>query len=127
MGVAEDAIEAKAAELDQAREALANLDGTPGTSSMRGKVHGQRIDANVARAARLSATVTRLEQELAALRKGPDGSSTAPTPDAIAAASFVRTKYGWYEVVKANRCSVKVKAAPGMDDLIAHRKILEAR
>ena len=117
-------------ELTEARAALAGLDGTPGTSSMRGKQHGQRVDANVRRAAQLADRVQRAERALAAAREQGDRPTSTPaavTPERLANAKFVKTRYGWYEVVKVNKSSVKVRAAPGMDDRIPIGRITEVR
>jgi hypothetical protein len=122
-------IAAKEAELAQARETMkANYDRYAGTSSMRGKQHGIRVDAQIRRGAQLGRTVVRLELELTALRARA-GQEQSPSLDLskLSEARFIRTRYGWYEVVRVNRATVKVKAAPGMDDLVKVSKILEIR
>lgn len=125
-----DRIRQKEAELADAQAAVSRhwSAGTPGTSSMRGKQHGQRVDANVRRGAQLADSVQRVERELASLREQATAASNPPQASVpLEHAKFVRTQYGWYEVLKVNASSVKVKAAPGMDDLIKKTRILEAR
>lgn len=124
-----DQIAAKEAELAQAREAMtANFERHAGTSRLRGKQHNIRIDAQIRRGAALGETVRRLERELASLRRQTERPET-PALDLskLPGARFVRTKVGWYEVVKVNRATVKVLAAPGMDDLVKVSKIVEIR
>jgi hypothetical protein len=121
-------IAAKEAELAQARHALAGVPRNPGTSSLRGKQHYTRVDGAIRRAAQLGETVQRLERELEGLRR----QATRPEPQpfdlaALPTARFIRTKVGWYEVVRVNKATVKVLTAPGMDDLVKISKILEIR
>ncbi|MEV5211247.1 hypothetical protein AB0K35_27625 [Micromonospora sp. NPDC053740] len=123
-------IAAKEAELARALKAFnAECDRPVGGSSRR-KSFGVRLDAQIRRAAQLGGDVQRIERELSALRiqgaqrLGPAGQHDAST---LAGVRFVRTDIAWYEVVKVNRATVKVKVRPGMDDLIKIGKILEAR
>jgi hypothetical protein len=105
-------------------EALGNQ--TPGTSSMRGKQHHIRIDANLRRLAQAVQRVQGLDRQLEALRRPArkaDAVGVPATPENITKARFVHTWAGWHQVVKVNRVSVKVKAAPGMDDLVPFRRI----
>lgn len=128
MPVAEQ-IAAKETELAQAREAIvANFNRYAGTSLMRGKQHGIRTDAQIRRGATLAAAVTRMERELEGLRRQAARPET-PALDLskLPGARFIRTKVGWYEVVKVNRATVKVKVDPGWDDLIKVSQILEIR
>jgi hypothetical protein len=122
-------IAAKEAELARARKDLeANFDRFAGCSSLRGKQHKIRGDAQIRRAVVLGETVQRLERELAGLRQQAARPEAQPVDlAALDGARFIRTKYGWYEVVKVNRATVKVAAAPGMDDLVKKNKILEVR
>lgn len=120
-------IAAKEQELATARAALeANFNRFAGTSRLRGKLHKVRGDAQLRRGAELGETVRRLERELRGLRNPPP-----PMPaldlSRLPHAQYVRTKYGWYEVVKVNAKSVKVLAAPGMDDRIPIARIVEIR
>jgi hypothetical protein len=122
-----DATAAKQHELAAARTALeANFNRFAGTSKLRGKLHKIRGDAQLRRSAELGQTVRRLERELESLRNPP-----RPTPpldlSRLPHAQYVRTKYGWYEVVKVNAKSVKVLTAPGMDDRIPVGRIVEIR
>ena len=122
-------IASKEAELAQAREVMvANFNRYAGTSSMRGKQHGIRTDAQIRRGAVLAATVTRLERELEGLRRRVSKPET-PALDLskLPGAKFIRTEVGWYEVVKVNKVSVKVKMPPGWDDLVKISKIVEIR
>lgn len=123
-----DLIAAKEAELAAAREAMqANFNRPIGGSSKR-KSFGVRVDAQIRRGAQLSRDVQRLERELDRLRtRGPKVESPPVTVEALSSARFVRTKVGWYEVVKVNRATVKVVVDPGWDDLIKISKILEVR
>ncbi len=52
-----------------------------------------------------------------------------PTAEQLrtAGARFVRTRHGWYGVVRVNRTTVKVLTSPGMDDRIPLAKVLEWR
>lgn len=122
-------IAAKEAELAAARGALDAVYSQPaGTSRMRGKQHGVRVDAQIRRGAALSETVQRLGRELDALRRQGTGPASAPLDLArLPVARYVRTRHGWYEVVKVNRVTVKVQVDPGWDDLIKIGKILEIR
>ncbi len=122
-----DAVAAKEAELKAARAALgANFNRYAGTSSMRGKQHGIRVDSQIRRGAELAETVKRLEGELAALRAPK---RVAPPLDLtrLPFARYIRTKWGWYEVVRVNRVTVTVATDTGMDDLVKISKILEIR
>lgn len=122
-------IAAKEAELEQARTAMqANFDRYAGTSSMRGKQHGIRTDAQIRRGARLGKTVKRLECELTSLRTRADRPDPGPVDlDILVPGCAIRTDIGWYRVVKVNRVTVKVEMPPGWDDLIKVSKILEIR
>lgn len=114
------------AELAAARAAAVENFNRPIGGSLRTKQHGIRVDAAVRRAAELVRTAERLERELSALRNP----QPEPAPLNLARlpyARYIRTTYGWYEVVKVNRATVKVVAAPGMDDLVKVAKILEIR
>ncbi|MEU8158097.1 hypothetical protein AB0B94_30965 [Micromonospora sp. NPDC048986] len=124
-----DQVRAKEAELDQVRQAMAaNFDRAAGTSRMRGKQHGIRVDAQIRRGAQLGAAVERLGRELNGLRDQAARPELQPVDlSNLSGARFIRTKFGWYEVVKVNRATVKVLTAPGMDDLIKVGKILEIR
>jgi hypothetical protein len=126
--IAEDRIAAKEAELAGARAAMvANFDRPVGGSSRR-KSFGRRVDAQIRRGAALAGKVRRLESEIAALQRKQDVPELPPvTVDALRSARFIRTDVGWYEVVKVNRVTVKVKVKPGWDDLIKISKILETR
>lgn len=117
------------AELAALREQHANINATPGAGRLGSKQHTTRVGAALHRSTQLGQAIQRLEREAEALRNA--GSQPANTgghnAETLTGARFVRTRYGWHEVVRVNRASVKVLAAPGMDDLIPHRKILEAR
>lgn len=122
------AIAAKEAELEQARAALvANFNRHAGTSSMRGKQHAVRIDAQIRRGAEHKRTVERLERELTALRQPAKPEPKPVTPEALAAAKFIRTRYGWHKVVKVNRATVTVETDYSWHDRIKVGKILEVR
>lgn len=127
MASVDELITGKEAELESARAAVTATWGQPaGTSRMRGKQHGARIDSQLRRDAQNAETVQRLERELAALRN----QQTAPAPvdlSRLPYARFVRTRYGWFEMVRVNRATVKVLVAPGMDDRIPIKKIVEIR
>lgn len=122
-------IAAKETELAKASAAMvANFDRHAGTSSMRGKQHGIRIDAQIRRGAQLGKTVKRLERELTSLRTRVDRPDLGPVDlDVLAPGCVIRTDIGWYRVVKVNRVTVKVQMPPGWDDLIKISKILEIR
>lgn len=122
-------IAAKEAELVQARETMkANFDRYAGTSTMRGKQHGIRVDAQIRRGAQLGETVKRLERELTSLRTRVDRPDPGPVDlGTLTPGCAIRTKIGWYRVVKVNRVTVKVEMPPGWDDLIKVSKILEIR
>lgn len=124
-----EAITEKELELAQAREAMAaNFNRYAGTSRMRGKQHQIRGAAQVRRGASLGETIRRLERELAALHREADRPETPPLDLAkLPKAKFIRTEIGWYEVVKVNRVSVKVKMPPGWNDLVKISKIVEIR
>lgn len=119
----------KEAELAQAREAMdANFDRYAGTARGRGEQHRVRCDAQVRRGAQLGDRVQRLERELEALRRRADRPTPPPLDlSKLPGAKFIRTSSGWYEVIKVNRVSVKVKVPPGWDDLIRITKIVEIR
>ena len=123
-------IEATEAELAQLRAAI-DADWQKPTSygSLRGKQHGQRIDASVRRAGVTSARLTALEAHLAGLQRAAVAPAPKPLPtdDEILAARLVRTKLGWEQVVKVNRTTVTVVAEPGWDNKVPFRKILEVR
>lgn len=122
------ALEAKRAELDKANAALAAHPASWG-GFRRGKQALQRADANLKRSAALVRDVQRLEQEVKALERPPAPSVPAGgfTPDQLKGARIIRTRVGWHEVVKVNAKTVKVKAAPGMDDLVPVKRIIDAR
>lgn len=121
------AIAAKEAELEAARAALvANFNRQVGGSS-RTKQHGIRVDAQIRRGAEHSRTVERLERELAALRRPVRPEPKPVTPDALAAAKYVRNRYGWHKVVRVNRTSVTVETGYSWTDRIPVAKILEVR
>lgn len=122
------ALAAKEAELAQAVKALEDFDYRP-SGNTRTKASSQRTNAAIRRAADLASAMRRLEREVAALRKPAPPAVPAGgfTPEQLAAAKFIRTRYGWYEVAKVNKKSVKVKAAPGWDDTIPVKRILEVR
>jgi hypothetical protein len=122
-------IAAKETDLAAARDAMeANFARPAGTSRMRGKQHGIRIDAAIRCGADLGRTVERLERELAALRRQADRPEPKPLDlSKLKDARFVRTTCGWYEVVRVNRATVKVLAGRGMDDLIKIGRIVEIR
>jgi hypothetical protein len=123
-------ITAKKTELKQARDAMdANADRFAGCSKLRGKQHKIRGDAQLRRGAMLSEQVQRLERELAALQRQADRPAPEPLDlSKLKDAKFIKTRLGiWYEVVRVNAKSVKVKAAPGMDDRVPIKKIAEIR
>jgi hypothetical protein len=121
------ALEAKRAELDAARKATETVPMFGGSSKR--KSFAVRVDANIRRTAEAFRNVERLEREVKALERPPV--ATAPqggwTPEQLAGARVIRTRLGWHEVVKVNQKSVKVKAAPGMDDLVSYKRIIDAR
>lgn len=122
-------ITAKEQELERATEAL-NAEGArpAGTSSMRGKQHGQRIDAQIKRLAEHSATVQKLTRELEALRRDsqqPARVAKTITAETLKGARLIKDRYGWYEVEKVNRTTVKYKGPRGMDNLMKISKIVD--
>lgn len=121
-------IAAKEAELAQARTALmAAADYQSGVRS-RTKTHVVRMDGALRRAGIASRTITRLEGEIAGLKLKAIEAQRPPVDlDRLPYAQYIRTKYGWYEVVKVNRKTVKVAVRPGMDDLIPIARIIEIR
>lgn len=129
MATLAEQIAATEAELEQATTAMvANFDRYAGTSSMRGKQHGIRTDAQIRRGAQLGKTVKRLERELTSLRTRADRPDPGPVDlDTLAPGCAIRTDVGWYRVVKVNRVTVKVEMPPGWDDLVKISKILEIR
>lgn len=122
-------IAAKEAELKQAREAMeANFNRYAGTSSMRGKQHHIRTDAQIRRGGQLGRTVKRLESELESLRTRSERPDPGPVDlDILAPGCAIRTDLRWYRVVKVNKATVKVEMPPGWDDLIKKTKIVEIR
>jgi hypothetical protein len=122
-------IAAKEAELVAATAAMtANFDRPAGTSRMRGKLHTVRVNAAISRGARLGNQVRRLEGELEGLRRRVGRPEPKPLDLArLPFARLIRTKVGWYEVVKVNAKSVKVKVSPGWDDRIPISRIVEIR
>lgn len=123
-----DQIAAKEADLEQARAALqAAADYRAGGSS-RTKTHRIRSDGALRRAGQAGRNIERLEREITALRH--KAAQPEPQPldlTRLPHAQYIRTKVGWYEVVKVNRKSVKVVVAPGWDDLIPITRIIEIR
>lgn len=121
------ALEAKRAELAAARKAGEAVPMFGGSSKR--KSFAVRVDANIRRTAEAFRNVERLEREVKALERPP--AATAPaggwTPEQLEGARVIRTRLGWHEVVKVNKKSVKVKAAPGMDDLVPYKRIIDAR
>lgn len=121
------ALEAKRAELTAARKAVETVPEFGGSSKR--KSFAVRVDANIRRTAEAFRKVERLEREVKALERPP--APTAPkggfTPDQLKNARVIKTRFGWHEVVKVNTKSVKVKAAPGMDDLVPIKRIIDAR
>lgn len=115
------------ADLDQARARLDALPTNPGTSSLRGKTHGIRVDAAIRRTAELCDEIRRLEAKLTSLRSAPPAPPATLDLSQLHLARFVRTRWGWFEVVKVNTKSMKVLAAPGMDDRVPIGKILDFR
>jgi hypothetical protein len=123
-------IAAKEKALTTAREAMAtNADRFAGCSRLRGKQHEIRGNAQLRHGAALADTVQRLERELATLLQQPERPTLEPLDlSKLRDAKLIRTRLGiWYEVVKVNAKSVKVKAAPGMDDRVSVSKIVEIR
>ena len=123
-----DQIAAREAELEQARAALqAAADYQSGVRS-RTKTHRVRMDGALRRAGQAGNRITRLEHEIAALRLKATEAARPPLDfDRLPHAQYIRTKVGWYEVVKVNRKSVKVVVPPGWDDLIPIARIIEIR
>lgn len=123
-----DEIAAKEAELEQARAALqAAADYQSGVRS-RTKTHVVRMDGALRRAGLAANTIRQLERELEGLRR----KATQPEPvrldlARLPHAQYIRTRYGWHEVVKVNRKSVKVVADPGWGDLVPIARIIEIR
>lgn len=122
------ALAAKKDELAKANAALGDYQPILG-GPRGGKQAKQRTDAALRRTATMVEGIRRLEHEVAALQRPetPKAPAGGFGPEQLAGARFVRTRYGWHEVVKVNRASVKVKAAPGMDDTISTKKIIEVR
>lgn len=123
-----DEIAAKEAELEQARAALqAAFDYRPG-GSLKTKTFGIRSNAALRRGAQAGDTVQRLEREIAALHRKAAESEPQPLDlDRLPHAQYIRTRNGWYAVVKVNRKTVKVAVDPGWDDLIPIGRIIEIR
>jgi hypothetical protein len=118
------AIAAKAAELTAARTRFhAESNRTVGGSS-RTKQFGRRIDGQLKRAGELSRLIDRLARELDALRR-PVRAVPPLDLTRLPFATHIRTKSGWYEVVRVNRKTVKVVVDPGWDDLVPMHRIEE--
>lgn len=128
MNTIAEQIAAKEAELEQARRRLqAAADYQSGVRS-RTKTHIVRMDGALRRAGQAHGAIVRLERELESLRRKTIESETSPLDLArLPYAQYIRTRIGWYEVVKVNRKSVKVKADPGWDDLVPITRIIEIR
>lgn len=121
----------KEADLQAAREHLASLATNPGTSSLRGKQHGIRIDAAIQRTARLVETIRRLERELEGLHRA-ESERADPAfvagPNTIRVGDFVATRLtGWREVVRVNKKSVSVATGYSWTDTVLYVKILRHR
>lgn len=121
-------IAAKEAELEQARTALqAAFDYNPG-GSLKTKTFAVRSDGALRRGAQAGDAIERLEREIEGLRR----KATQPEPvpldlTRLTHAQYIRTRNGWYEVVKVNHKTVKVVVEPGWDDLIPIGRIIEIR
>ena len=119
-------LEAELASLEA--EIAADFGAQIGGGSLRTKAHGQRVHAHIRRAGERQSRIEQLRRQISGLRIQAQENARGPvTLEAIKTASLVRTKYGWYEVVKVNAKSVKVVAERGMDDLIPFKKIIEVR
>lgn len=127
MTIAEQ-IAAKEVELERARAALqAAFNYNPG-GSLKTKTFAVRSDGALRRGAQAGNAIERLEREIEGLRR----KATKPEPvpldlDRLPHAQYIRTKVGWYEVVKVNRKTVKVVVDPGWDDLVPISRITEIR
>lgn len=120
-----DLIAVKEAELASAVAAM--VAASNGPLGGRGKQGLRRTDANIRRTAEHARIVTRLEGELAVLRR-PAKPATVPLDlSRLPFAQYIRTWNGWYEVVRVNRKTVKVINTPGMDDLIPVTRIVAIR
>lgn len=123
-----DEIAVKEAELEQARAALQAAADYQAGGSSRTKTHRIRSDGALRRAGQARHTIERLEREIEGLRR--KATQPEPTPldlGRLPHAQYIRTKVGWYEVVKVNRKTVKVVVDPGWDDLIPIARIVEIR
>lgn len=118
------AIAAKAAELTAARTRFYAECDRPLGGRSRTKQFGRRADAQLRRAGELRRLVDRLSGELDALRR-PVRVVPPLDLERLPYATHIRTDAGWYEVVKVNRKSVKVKVDPGWDDLIPIKRVKE--
>ncbi len=125
----QEQIAAKEHELEAAKAAeMANFNRPVGWSKRGAKRHKTRIDAQLKAATRLREIRERIVRELEGLRGKVGQPEPAPLDLArLPFAQFIRTRHGWYKVVRVNAKSVKVVVEPGMDDLVKVSKILEIR
>lgn len=123
-----DEIASKEAELERARAALQAAADYQAGGSSRTKTHRIRSDGALRRAGQAARRITQLEREIEGLRRKATQPEPAPLDlDRLPHARYIRTKVGWYEVIKVNRKTVKVVADPGWDDLIPISRIVEIR
>lgn len=123
-----DRIAAKEAELAAAREAMEANFNRPVGGRSRTKQFGRRINAQLRRAGEHRRTIEQLEREIVGLHR----EATAPTPvpldlTRLPYAKAIRTRSGWYRVLKVNRKSVVVEVPPGWDNRFPLSRILEIR
>ena len=96
---------------------------------------GARLDRSIERTAAAFRELESAERELRVEQARASAATRnaetlkGVTPETIKVAKFVRTKYGWHQVQKANAKSVTVPSMVGgsWTDRIPHSKILEVR
>jgi hypothetical protein len=66
-------------------------------------------------------------REQVAAARAADSVRVRLSAEDLTGARLVRTRHGWHEVVRVNRATVQVLAAPGMDDRISVGRVLEVR
>ncbi len=126
-------IEATRAELDQLNATIVAAANNPhwNYGRSRTKAFGRRTDAAIHRTAQCFARVKALEAHLVHLQ-AQETAAQAPAPKPVSMGDIwvgmaVKTKSGWFRVVKINRTTVTVDVEPGWDDIVPLSRVLEVR
>lgn len=120
-----DARDAAAKVRPRADPALARL--SPTALKQHRRIVDREMEQLRVEEERIRAAQERVRIEEGHERRRQEKARVPFTRDQILGAKLIRTRSGWWEVVKVHKATVKVKVDPGWDDLIPISKILEHR